>query len=235
MRRMPTWLALSFVGITLARVAALAGGALGAGVLGWPFAVGLGLGVYMCSYWLKVADSHTRVAAGVSLGFFALADLIFNMSEVYRGMLATGAWADRMLQVAGIVYAAFPTIAVGLLGWLQGRVDKLPPAPVRKGAILPRIRLWIAAQIDGNMPESSGNMPESNNQAVAVIPASAGTLPERAGTSGKVPAWRDLDDETRRNVAGMTTEEIQRLFHISDRTARNWRSRASVEVVEVVQ
>lgn len=176
MRRMPTLLALSFVGITLARVAALAGGTLGAGLLGWPFAVGLGLGVYLCSYWLKVSDGKTRAAAMVSLVFFAISDLIFNLSEVYRGMLANGTWNDALLRLAGIVYAAFPTLAVGLLGWLQGNVDRLPPAPMRKGAILPRIKLWFAAQIDSATPQAAAQ--DSQMIGAAAQPALA--APEAA-------------------------------------------------------
>jgi hypothetical protein len=146
---------MTFVVITLARVATLASGALGAGLLGWPFAIGLGVGVYLCSYWLKVADNKTRTAALFSLVFFALADLVFNTSEVYRGMLANNTWGDGLLRLAGIVYAAFPTLAVGLLGWLQGRVDRLPPATMRKSALLPRIKLWFAAQIDANIPQAA--------------------------------------------------------------------------------
>ena len=155
MRRLPTILAGTFVAITLARVAALANGTLGAGGLGWPFAIGLGTGVYLCAYWLKVADDRMRIAALVSLVFFALSDLVFNTSEVYRGMLTNGTWGDGLLRLAGIVYAAFPTLAVGLLGWLQGRVDRLPPAPMRKTALLPRVKLWFAAQLDAAIPEAA--------------------------------------------------------------------------------
>lgn len=226
MRRLPTILAGTFVAITLARVAALANGALGAGWLGWPFAIGLGAGVYLCSYWLKVADDKTRVAALVSLVFFALSDLVFNTSEVYRGMLADGTWGDWLLRLAGIVYAAFPTLAVGLLGWLQGRVDRLPPTPVRKGAILPRIRFWLAAQIDGNLPECA----VSSAAQQIIIPESAGQLPE---DRRHVATWRNLSDEDRRQVASLSTDEVQRLFGVSDRTARNWRAKAARS--EVIQ
>ena len=173
MRRLPTILAMTFVVITLARVADLAGGALGAGWMGWPFAIGLGAGVYLCSYWLKVADDRTRVAALVSLVFFALADLVFNTSEVYRGMLANNTWGDGLLRLAGIVYAAFPTVAVGLLGWLQGRVDRLPPSPMRKSAILPRIKLWFAAQIDATIPQAAEPAPQLAPQNLLVIEAAA--------------------------------------------------------------
>ena len=170
MRRLPTILAGTFVAITLARVAMLANGALGAGGLGWPFAIGLGAGVYLCAYWLKVADDRMRIAALVSLVFFALSDLVFNTSEVYRGMLANGTWSDGLLRVAGIVYAAFPTLAVGLLGWLQGRVDRLPVAPMRKSAILPRIRLWFAAQLDASIPQAADAEPPHAPQPALAAP-----------------------------------------------------------------
>jgi hypothetical protein len=145
---------MTFIGITLTRVAVLASGPLGAGWLGWLFAVGLGAGVYLAAYWMKVADAGTRTAASVTLAFFVLADLAFNNAEVYRHMADAGTWGDWMLRVAGLVYASFPTLAAALLGWLQGRVDRLPPAPMRKGAIFPRIKLWIAAQIDSQIPQS---------------------------------------------------------------------------------
>ncbi len=160
MRRLPTLLAMTFIGITLTRVAVLASGPLGAGWLGWLFAVGLGAGVYLAAYWMKVSDAGTKAAASMTLAFFVLADLAFNNAEVYRHMAAQGTWEDWMLRVAGLVYASFPTLAAALLGWLQGRVDRLPPAPMRKGAIFPRIKLWIAAQIDAQIPQDAGSAPQ---------------------------------------------------------------------------
>jgi len=152
MKHLPFLLAGVFIAITLTRVASLAANTLGAGWLGWAFAVGLGVGVLVFAYWLKSNGVGIRSAALTSLVIFIVADGLFNSAEVYRHMVAAGTWGDPLLRLAGVVYALFPTLAVGLLGWLIGRIDRLPPAPMRKTAILPRIRLWLAAQVDAALP-----------------------------------------------------------------------------------
>jgi len=152
MKRLPFLLAGVFIAITLTRVASLAANTLGAGWLGWAFAVGLGVGVLVFAYWLKSNGVGIRPAALTSLVIFVVADGLFNGAEVYRHMVAAGTWSDPLLRLAGIVYALFPTVAVGLLGWMIGRIDRLPPTPMRKTAILPRIRLWLAAQVDAALP-----------------------------------------------------------------------------------
>ena len=167
MRRMPFVLAGVFIAITLTRVASLTAGIMGAGWLGWLFAAGLGFGVLLYAYWLRSKTLGGR--AKVGLLFLVLVDGGFNLAEVYRHMIAQGTWNDGLLKAAGITYGIFPTLACLLLGWLAGGIALLPPVPMRRTAVLPRIRLWIAAQLDSALPQADadamqgqGHLPQSD-------------------------------------------------------------------------
>ena len=172
MRKLPQVLAVLFLAITLSRVASLAGNGLGAGLLGWFFSAGLGAGVFISAYWLRV--EALRRKALTALAFFLLCDLVFNAAEVYRHMLASGAWSDGILRVAGIIYACFPTLAAALLGWLQGGIDRLPPTPARRTALIPRIRVAAAAWFDTTFPQAA---PQPAAEAQADAQAAPQTAP----------------------------------------------------------
>lgn len=156
MKHIPNILALLFLSITLTRVAELAG-LLGAGLLGWLFAAGLGLGVYGAAYWQRSTDTALRRAAGVTLVFFTLADGLFNSADVWRTLTTIGVVSvapfvvtDPVLALAGLLYAVFPTTAAALLGWMQGHVDR-QPAPVARASLGGVIRAgWrvVIARID---------------------------------------------------------------------------------------
>jgi len=167
MRRMPFVLAGVFIAITLTRVASLTAGIMGAGYLGWFFAAGLGFGVLLYAYWLRSKALYGR--ARIGLLFLVLVDGGFNLAEVYRHMIAQGTWNDGLLKAAGITYGVFPTLACLLLGWLAGGIALLPPSPMGRTAVLPRIRLWIAAQLDSALPQDGadatqrqGELPQGN-------------------------------------------------------------------------
>lgn len=137
MKHIPNALVLLFLCITLTRVAELAG-LLGAGLLGWLFAAGLGMGVYGAAYWQRTTDPALRRAAGVTLAFFIAADGLFNSADVWRTLTALGIVSvtpfnvsDPVLALAGLLYAVFPTTAAALLGWMQGHVDRQPAVTAR--------------------------------------------------------------------------------------------------------
>ncbi len=145
MRRLPILLVAAFLTITLARVAQFTAHHMHAGVLGWLFAAGLGVAVYTASYWTRTTT--TRRAAGVALVFFIGIDAYFNFADVWLAVDTT----NQLVAAGAVLYGLFPTVAVGLLGWLSGSIRKLPPdaAQMRGGkignALALRVTRWIGA------------------------------------------------------------------------------------------
>lgn len=140
MRKIPTYLVSVFLVITLWRVAVFASEAMGAGWLGWPFALGLGVAVYTCAYFTREhmtikegqdedrRSKNARQAAATSLVIFTLVDGLFNLSEVLRTLPQN---SQTVVVIGAWVYGVFPTLAAALLGILQGYVDRLPTPPQR--------------------------------------------------------------------------------------------------------
>ena len=183
MRKLPTILAGLFLIITLTRVAALAADGMGAGLLGWAFAAGLGAAVYVSAYYTRVSgldrngdedrrSKSVRRAAMVSLVLFAAVDGLFNLAEVLRSL------TDPTLIAAAWVYGLFPTLAAGLLGWLQGHVDRLPRPPQRY-ALGVALRAWAVSLI----PQASVDTPAEISlpaKPAALQPAAPAESPLRA-------------------------------------------------------
>ena len=208
MRRMPFVLAGVFIAITLTRVASLTAGIMGAGWLGWLFAAGLGFGVLLYAYWLRSKTLGGR--AKVGLLFLVLVDGGFNLAEVYRHMIAQGTWNDGLLKAAGITYGIFPTLACLLLGWLAGGIALLPPVPMAKTAVIPRVKLWIAAQFDNALPSpTDSGKPEPAPQLTEAIPL----------TQAQFLALP--------NAAMMSPAEVMAKCGISQRSAYRWLAKAS--------
>lgn len=140
MRKVPTYLVSVFLVITLWRVAIFASEAMGAGWLGWPFALGLGVAVYTCAYFTREhmtikegqdedrRSKNARQAAAISLVIFTLVDGLFNLSEVLRTLPVD---SKTVVVIGAWVYGAFPTLAAAMLGILQGYIDRLPAPPHR--------------------------------------------------------------------------------------------------------
>ena len=156
MKRLPTLLAIVFVIITLFRVAQFSGEAMKAGYLGWLFSIGLGASVFATAYWTRVSavgrngeedprSKRARTTAWISLVLFVCADGAFNLWEVQRSV------TDTKLQTAAAIYGLFPTLAVALLGALQGFVDRIPtpPRPQRKTGLRIVIVDWINHTLNG--------------------------------------------------------------------------------------
>lgn len=137
MKKLPLILAGGFLFITLARVAAFSANSMQAGFLGWIFATGLGLAVFVSAYFTRVSvtdksgaearrSRYARIIATVNLVLFVVVDGFFNLAEVLLNV------TDPNLQVAAWTYGIFPTVAAALLGALQGAVDRLPTPPRRE-------------------------------------------------------------------------------------------------------
>ena len=239
MRHLPYTLALLFIGITLTRVADLAANELGAGILGWAFALGLGAGVYGSSYWTKAADDRLRRAAGWTLGFFVVCDLVFNGAEVYQHMRRTGALADVVLMLAGVFYAVFPTVAAGLLGWLQGHVDR-QPKPIQRTPFWRRIRLALYAGLDRALPQADAESFRDDQK----LSAGSGKFLDGDADHKKLSEqntdqtrgaesflawprdWRKLSEAQRAQLPTMTDDEIIARTGLTPRGVLNWRIRA---------
>ncbi len=132
MKNMPRILSGLFLAITLARVAQLVSDQMGAGVLGWMFAAGLGVAVYTASYWTRLAI--TRKQARIALVLFVAVDAYFNFVDVW----IRADVSSPLLAVAAALYGLFPTVAVSALAYLDGAIQKLPPdtAMRRKNALI---------------------------------------------------------------------------------------------------
>ncbi len=152
MRRAPTLLVGLFLAIQITRVAQFAADGMGAGILGWIFSAGLAFGVFVSSYWMRVSagkadgsaedirSQRTRRSALVSLVLFVAVDGFFNVVEVLRTL------TDKSLLLPAVVYGVWPTLASGMLGWLQGNVDRLPH--ITKGPNLTvSLKKWFAAKL----------------------------------------------------------------------------------------
>lgn len=156
MKRLPTLLAAVFIVITLFRVASFSSDAMKAGWLGWVFSVGLGASVYLSAYWLRVSVTsrngeedkrsvRVRWMALPALILFAVADGLFNLWDVLRIV------KEPALQTAAFIYGIFPTLAVALLGALQGFVDRIPtpPKPQRRRGLRIMVVDWLDHQLNG--------------------------------------------------------------------------------------
>lgn len=138
MRKAPMTIAALFLGITLFRVAAYSAEAMKAGIiLGTLFSAGLGLSVFVSAYHARVhgVDRNgeetrqsiaARKTAFSALVLFAIADGLFNLWEVQRNV------TDPNLATGVYIYGLFPTAAAALLGFVQGKVDKLPMPPIKQ-------------------------------------------------------------------------------------------------------
>ncbi len=167
MKRLPTLLAAVFIVITLVRVASFSGVAMQAGWLGWVFSIGLGASVYLSAYWMRISavnrngeedvrSIRVRKMAAPALVLFVVADGLFNLWDVLRVV------KDPALQGAAYIYGAFPTLAVALLGALQGFVDRIPTPPKaqRKRSLRIVMVEWIDHALNG--PQEAEALPQPN-------------------------------------------------------------------------
>jgi hypothetical protein len=166
MRKLPMILSAVFLAIQLSRVADFVAVGLSAGqFLGWMFAIGIGVGVFVSSYWTRQSinradekedkrDKRARGAAWMSLIMFILLDGTFNLAETLRVLV------DQSLRLYAIIYGVSPTIIAAALGSLQGRIDRLPvpPRKSRTGSILDA----ITAAIEGALAPARGEQVASN-------------------------------------------------------------------------
>jgi hypothetical protein len=170
-RKAPTLLAFVFILITLVRVAEFSSIRMKAGWLGWAFSIGLGVGVYLSSYFTREHVSARETERGekqdkrsvtvqrwslVALIIFALIDGLFNVAEVWSAVDPQ----DMLMQIATGAYGAFPTLAAALLGALQGHIDRLPKPPAQtSGNVALAVRKWIVGKLELATPKAQEPQP----------------------------------------------------------------------------
>lgn len=227
MRKLPSRLAAFFILITISRVAAFAVLGLKLGPLGYAFAVGLAVGVYVTAYFARFKE--TKWISLIMLALFMSADLWFNEFELIR-LLSTldlispdanfleldHAALVRGMQISAIAYGAFPTIAAAGLGWLQSGADKVASLKVRRWfgkfglAIAARIETWFPETSDSGVTISAGRVD---------FPAISGN-----GNTAMVKArWNELSASAKVEIAGKSEAAILAMYGGSARRARMWK------------
>jgi len=193
-----------FISITLARVAALADVGFRAGWLGWIFSIGLGIGVFTSAYYMRVSavskdgtemkrSRDARIASMVSLAFFVIVDGIFNVIEVLRSL------TDQRLLFAAWVYGVFPTVAAGLLGILQGYLDRLPQPPKQqKYNIAGAISAWVVSWVNKKQADIESSLP-----------------PEAMSEDERLYQQFKADMMTRNGQGVMKASEVMTTYHLS--------------------
>jgi hypothetical protein len=140
MRKLPFFLGLLFVTITVNRIASFMGG----GYSGNITAIALASAVYVSAYY--VAPKTTRKPAIVCLIVFGFFDCIFNFGETMKWSVDTGRWAFRLdigtwnvpiYQIADIAYGIFPTVAAAMLAYLARSVESIP-LPIQRKSVAMR-------------------------------------------------------------------------------------------------
>lgn len=220
-------LALFFIAITITRVAFFVSFGLKIGWMGWAFALGLGYGVYLFAYSLRFPN--TFWAALFGLAAFMVADLFFNEMELVRTLSAENFVATdsyflgfraaelrQWMQVGALVFGAFPTIAAGMLGWLQSGMERVQSL---------RTRTWFGKIGVGIMASFNKYFPETEDRGARLPGISAsgsGKLLTAGGNTGKM-RWEELSSEDRANLPRLSAGQIVARYGGSPRRARMWK------------
>lgn len=227
MRNLPKLLAFAFIAVTLSRVALLISVGFKADWQGWAFAVGLAIGVYLSTYFIRYKETFwPAISATV---FFVIVDLWFNEVEIVRTLSASDMIAPSanflsmnaeylrgMMQVSALIYGAFPTIAAALLGWLQAWAEKV--ATLKPRAFFPHIQLAIMAKVDSMFPVTTETRRISGNNQ-PLLPETVENAPYRQNAV----RWENLTTADRAEIAGMLPMQIISRYGGSDRRARMWK------------
>lgn len=159
MRKLPTITAALFLLLTLERVAGFTAEIMGASAINaFLFSGGLAVAVYVSAYYSRSSAAsaparkgkrrlprvfrwNARTFARLALAVFIVCDGLFNLAHALRNV------AEPAYTAFAVVYGIFPTLAAGLLGLLQGYVDKLPHKRthgVDAAQVVASVRAWIA-------------------------------------------------------------------------------------------
>lgn len=238
MRKTPQFLAFLFILITIGRVAAFIEFGLHVGWTAKIFAVALAVGVYVTAYFLRYKE--TRIPAGIGLAFFTIMDLWFNEFELIRVLSAVSMvapesnfmnWdAEKLhfaLQVSALAFGAFPTIAAGVLGWLQAGADRVATLKTRRinlpfaVAFAAKIQSWIPETTDTVKITRPGGNQGAESAVIDGTEISAPQLPSRSSR------WERLTENDKADIAANSVFWIIQKYGFSGkgapRKARMWK------------
>lgn len=243
--KQPRNLSFFFIAITAGRVALYISQGLHVGPAGWLFSIGIAWAVFESFRWISYSDTdksgnqtanwHVRAPAIASGLFFIVIDLIFNEGEIVRSLAPQdlvppesnfiGFERDAIraaMQVSALLFGAVPTLAVALLGWLQGAIDGNVPIPAtwhsriaraigQAGAkladkVASQFELVLATRFGlqvGAKKESRG----SGNSADDVTPKK----------------WAELNAEDIKYIESHSRGQVAYKFAVSDGSAGNWK------------
>lgn len=156
-RRLPTITAALFLALTLERVASFTRDLMGADPLNAIlFSAGMAVAIYTAAYYSRASAGlsttkarktkrrkvrmNARQFARLALIAFILCDGAFNLADSLNSLTN-----DAYMPLA-VVYGIFPTLAAGLLGMLQGYVDRLPHKRASTAQVVADVRAWLATK-----------------------------------------------------------------------------------------
>lgn len=237
MRKAPQFIATLFLIITLGRVADFVSNGLGDGGNGPFFSAALAVGVYVVSFFTRWKIS--RNAARVGIIAFIGVDLLFNLMELTRtlsakNMIVEGsnflgmerATLETLMQISALIYGAFPTLAIGIMGWLQSGADKIDELN-QFGKTWTKTLQSIGRIFNGIGVAIAVKIETAALFVAKAASVSPGNMPANDGQNGQEVAtrsWKSLTAEDVARIPAMSRAEIRAAFGVSDGTAGNWKS-----------
>jgi len=244
MRNLPGYVAVLFLMLAISRVASFVAVALvGGSTMGWfggiLFSLGVAVGIIAAAY--RIAFKEGRwLAVCITLVFMAV-DLFFNEAELIRVLSARQMVASEanflgldsetltnIMQVAALIYGAFQTAAMALLGWLQGTAAQVPElnkpglwARVKTalGKVVLRIGLAFVVRIEAIAEAVQSKTPSGIRQLTGTETRASDVTELRRQNWD----WRKLAPEVRAQLAGKTAAQIRTQFPgLPSDTARHW-------------
>src|SRR5690242_607759 len=134
MRKLPTYLAATFLLVQINGLAAYAAGLLKSPVGGLLFSLALETAIFGSAYWTRNSitrkdgdvdprDAGTKRIAWVVLVAGLIVSGLLNTAKTMAGLSANASDLDR---IAAALFGMCPTLFAAGLGVLQGFIDRLP-------------------------------------------------------------------------------------------------------------
>lgn len=235
MRRAPQYLTYFFIVISVQRVAEYIANSLHVSWMGWPFALGIALGIYV-AMWYR-GEAVTEKAARQTAWMFIIVDLIFNEFELINKlssaqMVANDSnflgighqWLTYGNQASALLFGAIPTLAVAFLGRLQNSADQHWKGKLTNTQRIGNAASKMIANVTGAIAfRVEGFAMKGGNSATprsGSMPASDGQSAASAGRK----RWKDLTADDVAFITANGRSAIMARYGISDGAAGNWKS-----------
>lgn len=233
-RKAPQYLTYFFILISVKRAADYIAISLNSPYMGWPFAFGIALGIYV-GMWYQ-GDGATKKEGRTVAWTFIIVDLIFNEFDIINNLstaqlvsnqsnfLGIGQeWLRYGNQATALLFGAVPTLAVAFLGRLQAAADQY-----WKGKITNSQRIVNA--LSKQLANATGGIAfwmegfafkgaKGASQSSHPVPAGDGQVIITA-TPKK---WKQLTAEDVAFISVNGRGQIANRYGISDGAAGNWK------------